>query len=61
LEALAAQIFKTVPLNLMFEALQKLKALPDETVVFPGHDYHEKRSSTITQEKQDNPFLREVK
>jgi rhodanese-related sulfurtransferase len=46
--------------ELMFEALQKLKALPDETVVFPGHDYHEKRSSTITQEKQDNPFLREV-
>ncbi|MFH2145150.1 MAG: rhodanese-like domain-containing protein, partial [Candidatus Omnitrophota bacterium] len=38
---------------------QKLKALPDDTIVFPGHDYHEKRSSTIAQEKKGNPFLAE--
>lgn len=44
----------------MFDTLQKLKALPDETAVFPGHDYREKRSSTITEEKQDNPFLKET-
>ena len=44
----------------MFDTLQKLKALPDETEMFPGHDYHEKRSSTIAKEKQDNPFLRET-
>lgn len=43
----------------MFDTLQKLKALPDETLVFPGHDYHEKRSSTIAKEKNDNPFLKE--
>ena len=28
----------------MFDTLQRLKDLPDATVVFPGHDYHEKRS-----------------
>lgn len=43
----------------MFDILQRLKTLPDDTVLFPGHDYHEKRSSTILKEKNTNPFLRE--
>ena len=43
----------------MFDTLQKLKILPDETMVFPGHDYHEKRSSTIAKQKEDNFFLKE--
>ncbi len=43
----------------MFDTLQRLKALPDETIVFPGHDYHGRRSSTIAREKADNPFLKE--
>ena len=44
----------------MFDTLQKLKNLPNETILFPGHDYHEKNSSTIAIEKQDNPFLKET-
>jgi glyoxylase-like metal-dependent hydrolase (beta-lactamase superfamily II)/rhodanese-related sulfurtransferase len=44
----------------MFDTLQKLKTLPDETILCPGHDYHEKRTSTIANEKQDNPFLKET-
>lgn len=44
----------------MFDTLQKLKALPDDTKVYPGHDYHEKKSSTIAREKASNPFLKEV-
>jgi len=44
----------------MFDTLQKLKTLPDGTIVFPGHDYHEKYSSTIAQEKKTNPFLEET-
>lgn len=43
----------------MFDTLQKLKTLPDETIVFPGHDYHEARSSMIAKEKEANPFLKE--
>ena len=43
----------------MFDTLQKLKSLPDKTLLFPGHDYHEKRSSTLAKEKQENPFLKE--
>lgn len=44
----------------MFDTLQKLKSLPDETILCPGHDYHEQRTSTIAKEKQTNPFLKEA-
>ena len=44
----------------MFDTLQKLKTLPDETTVYPGHDYHEQRLSTIAKEKEGNPFLKET-
>ncbi len=43
----------------MFDTLQKIKALPDETVLFPGHDYHDIRISTLKKQKQANPFLLE--
>ena len=36
----------------------RLLTLPDETVVWPGHDYGFKPSSTIGEEKQTNPWLR---
>ncbi|MBX3604835.1 MAG: MBL fold metallo-hydrolase [Piscinibacter sp.] len=35
----------------------KLFALPDEQLVYPGHDYHERRVSSIGQEKRRNPRL----
>ena len=35
----------------------RLLALPDDTVVWPGHDYGFKPSSTIGEEKQTNPWL----
>jgi glyoxylase-like metal-dependent hydrolase (beta-lactamase superfamily II)/rhodanese-related sulfurtransferase len=44
----------------MFDTLQKLKTLPDETILCPGHDYHERRLSTIAKEKEGNPFLKEA-
>lgn len=44
----------------MFDTLQRLKTLPPETMIFSGHDYHEKRSSTLAKEKETNPFLRET-
>ena len=36
---------------------EKLFALPDETIVFPGHDYKGRTSSTIGHEKRANPRL----
>ena len=35
----------------------RLLTLPDDTVVWPGHDYGFKPSSTIGEEKQTNPWL----
>ena len=46
--------------ELMFDTLQKLKMLPDETIIYPGHDYHEKKSSTMAREKLSNPFMKEL-
>ena len=44
----------------MFDTLQKLKALPDETIVYPAHDYNGRKSSTIAKEKATNPFMQET-
>jgi glyoxylase-like metal-dependent hydrolase (beta-lactamase superfamily II) len=35
----------------------RLLILPDDTIVWPGHDYGFKPSSTIGEEKQTNPWL----
>lgn len=36
---------------------EKLFTLPDDTLVYPGHDYKERYVSTIAQEKKRNPRL----
>ncbi len=41
-----------------YESLhRKLMALPDDTEVWPGHDYGVAASSTIGHERRTNPFL----
>ncbi|MFC4891745.1 MBL fold metallo-hydrolase [Pseudofrancisella aestuarii] len=37
---------------------KKLLALPDETIIYPGHDYNGLTSSTIAEEKKHNPRLK---
>lgn len=44
----------------MFDTLQTIQALPDETIVLPAHDYNGKAFSTIAKEKEDNPFMVET-
>jgi hydroxyacylglutathione hydrolase len=45
--------------NKMWESLnRKLYALPDETVVYPGHDYGGRPTSTIGEQKRTNPYMR---
>lgn len=42
-----------------FESLERvLRELPEETTVWPGHDYGCRPSSTLALEKATNPFLR---
>ncbi|MBI2360249.1 MAG: MBL fold metallo-hydrolase [Deltaproteobacteria bacterium] len=42
----------------MYESLtQKLMRLPDETILFPGHNYAAKPQSTMAEQKKTNPYL----
>jgi glyoxylase-like metal-dependent hydrolase (beta-lactamase superfamily II) len=41
-----------------WRSLQKLLALPDATLVYPGHDYKGETVSTIGEERAHNPRLR---
>ena len=43
----------------MYDSLKnKLAALPDDTLLFPGHLYSADPSSTIGEQKRRNPYLR---
>ncbi|MDD5432067.1 MAG: rhodanese-like domain-containing protein [Candidatus Omnitrophica bacterium] len=44
----------------MFDTLQRIKSLPENTIIYPGHDYHGKYSSTLKSELKSNPFLMEI-
>ena len=43
----------------LFDTLRGFGALPDDTVVHPGHDYVGRPVTTIGEEKASNPLLRE--
>lgn len=41
----------------MWESLQRLKELPDNTMIYPGHHYGQHPSDTLGRQKQTNPYL----
>jgi glyoxylase-like metal-dependent hydrolase (beta-lactamase superfamily II) len=43
----------------LYDTFRAFEALPDDTVVHPGHDYVGRAVSTIGEEKAQNPLLRE--
>ena len=45
------------PSEMYYSLTQRLGALPDETILFPGHNYGGP-ASTIGEEKRSNPFMR---
>ncbi len=45
------------PKELYHSITEKLFSFPDETVIYPGHDYKGLTSSTIDEEKQHNPRI----
>ncbi|PKG73748.1 MBL fold metallo-hydrolase [Shewanella sp. Choline-02u-19] len=47
--------------DLYHSITEKLFSLADETVIYPGHDYNGKTSSTIAEEKQWNPRVGQKK
>ena len=42
----------------LFESLRQLSKLPDETVLYPGHDYGGGSHQSLGETKQANPYLR---
>jgi len=41
----------------MWETLVKLRELPDDLVIYPGHDYGDKETDTLGSQKKKNKYL----
>ncbi len=41
----------------LYRSLRRLAAFPDETTIYPGHDYGPRPVSSLAFEKANNPFL----
>lgn len=41
----------------MYHSLTRLSRLPEATVLYPGHNYADRPTSTLKSEKESNPFL----
>jgi glyoxylase-like metal-dependent hydrolase (beta-lactamase superfamily II) len=44
--------------QMYYSLTQKLMALPDETILFPGHNYAPKPHATMGEQKKTNPYLK---
>lgn len=42
----------------MYHSMEKLKALPDDTLLLPGHNYGHVPSATMADTKKQNPYLK---
>ncbi|MBN1290881.1 MAG: MBL fold metallo-hydrolase [Candidatus Latescibacteria bacterium] len=42
-----------------WESLAKFRALPENLIVYPAHDYRNRKPSSIKQQKETNPHLKE--
>lgn len=58
IEACGRTDFQSGDAAMLYSSIQnKFFVLPDETLVYPGHDYEGRQITTIAQEKQRNPRL----
>jgi glyoxylase-like metal-dependent hydrolase (beta-lactamase superfamily II) len=46
------------PEQMYYSLTQKMAALPDDTILFPGHNYAQLTQATIGEQKKTNPYLR---
>jgi len=45
------------PEKMWWSLNRKLAALEDETILYPGHNYSDRPTSTLGEQKQSNPYL----
>lgn len=60
IESIGRTDFQNGSPEAMFDTLQRLKSLPEKTLLFPGHDYRERHSSILFREKKKNPYFKET-
>lgn len=41
----------------MYDSIQKIMKLPDDTIIYPGHRYHQLCCDTLANQKRTNPFM----
>tara|TARA_B100001121_G_scaffold309094_1_gene334858 strand:+ start:2190 stop:2837 length:648 start_codon:yes stop_codon:yes gene_type:complete len=41
----------------LYQSLEKIKALPDDTVIYCGHNYADQSTDTLGNQKKTNPYL----
>ncbi len=41
----------------MYQSLKRLSEMPDDIVIYPGHDYGPKKTDTLKNQKKTNPYL----
>ena len=41
----------------LYQSLQRLKQLPVQTIIYPGHDYGPTKTATLAEELEHNPYL----
>ena len=44
-------------ITLIESLADKIAVLPDETIIWPGHDYGDSKTTTVGREKKENPYL----
>jgi glyoxylase-like metal-dependent hydrolase (beta-lactamase superfamily II) len=44
----------------LFNSIQKIISYPNEHLIYPGHDYNGRRVSSIAQEKNINPYIKDL-
>lgn len=58
IEACGRTDFQSGDAHALYHSIHsKLFSLPDDTLVYPGHDYEGRATTTIGQEKRRNPYL----
>ena len=43
--------------TLIASLTEKIAVLPDTTIIWPGHDYGDSKTTTVGREKRENPYL----
>lgn len=44
----------------LYDSIQKVMSYPDEYLIYPAHDYNGRRVSSVAQERNSNPYIKDM-